>query len=52
LVEVTFTEEDRKYLRTLAEEVPRLRVILEELLETVEVLGDEELLRGSSAVSE
>jgi len=49
LVEVVFTEEDRKYLRTLAEEVPKLRVILEELLETVEVLGDESLLRSIRA---
>jgi hypothetical protein len=49
LVEVVFTEEDRRYLRTLAEEVPKLRVIIEELLETVEVLGDEELLRSIRA---
>ena len=49
MVEITFTEEDRKHLRTLAEEVPKLRVIIEELLETIEVLGDEELLRSIRA---
>ena len=49
MVEVVFTEEDRKYLRTLAEEVPKLRAIIEELLETVEVLGDEDLLRSIRA---
>lgn len=49
LVEVIFTEEDRKNLRTLAEEVPKLRTIMEELLETVEVLGDEDLLKSIKA---
>lgn len=49
LVEAVFTEEDRKYLRTLAEEVPKLRAAIKELLETVEILGDEELLRSVRA---
>lgn len=49
MVEITFTEEDRKHLRILAEEVPKLRVIIEELLETIEVWGDEELLRSIRA---
>ena len=49
LVEVAFTEEDRKYLRTLAEEMPKLRVIIEELLETIDVLGDEGLLKSIKA---
>jgi len=49
LVETVFTEEDRKYLRKLAEEVPKLRIIMEELLETIDVLGDEELLRSIRA---
>ena len=49
MVETVFTEEDRKYLRKLAEEVPKLRIIMEELLETIDVLGDEELLRSIRA---
>lgn len=48
MVEV-FTEEDRKHLRVLAEEVPKLRAVIEELLETVEVLSDDELLRSIRA---
>ena len=46
MVETIFTEEDRKHLRTLAEEVPKLRVLIEELLETLDVLGDEQLLKS------
>ena len=46
---MAFTEEDRKYLRTLAEEMPKLRVIIEELLETIDVLGDEGLLKSIKA---
>ena len=49
MVETVFTEEDRKYLRKLAEEMPKLRIIMEELLETIDVLGDEELLRSIRA---
>ena len=49
MVETVFTEEDRKYLRKLAEEVPKLRIIMEELLETIDVLGDEKLLRSIRA---
>jgi len=36
-------------LHTLFLLVPKLRVIIEELLETIEVLGDEELLRSIEA---
>lgn len=46
MVETIFTEEDRKHLRALAEEVPKLRVLIEELLETLDVLGDEQLLKS------
>ena len=49
MVETVFTEEDRKYLRKLAEEMPKLRIIMEELLETIDVLGDEKLLRSIRA---
>jgi len=46
MVETISTEEDRKHLRTLAEEVPKLRVLIEEFLETLDVLGDEQLLKS------
>lgn len=49
MVEAAFTEEDRKNLNTLAEEMPRLRILLEELIETLEVLGDEELMKSIRA---
>lgn len=49
LVETAFTEEDRKYLRTLAKEVPKLVVVIEELPETIDVLGDKELLKSIRA---
>ena len=46
MVETFFNENDRRNLKTLAEEVPRLRSLIEELLETLEVLGDEELMKS------
>ena len=46
MIETIFAEEDRKHLRTLAEEVPKLRVLIEEFLETLDVLGDEQLLKS------
>ena len=49
MVEASFTEEDRKNLNTLAEEIPRLRSLLEELMETLEVLGDEDLMKSIRA---
>ncbi len=45
MVEV-FTDEDRKNLKTLAEEVPKLRLLVEELTETIEILGDTELMKS------
>lgn len=45
MVEV-FTDEDRRNLKTLAEEVPRLRLLVEELMETLEILGDAELMES------
>ncbi len=41
-----FTDEDRRNLSTLAEEVPRIRTLVEELTVTLDVLGDEELVEG------
>ena len=46
LVEATFTKEDKKNLKTLAEELPKLRTLLESLIETLEILGDEELMES------
>ncbi len=46
LVEVVFTEEDKNNLRTLAQELPKLRSLIESLLETLEILGDEELMES------
>jgi len=46
LVEAVFTKEDRRNLKTLAEEVPKLRSLVENLLETLEILGDEELMES------
>ncbi len=45
MVEV-FTDEDRRNLKTLAEEVPKLRLLVEELMETLEILGDAELMKS------
>ena len=49
MVEVALTEEDRKNLRILTEELPKVRLLLEELLETLEVLGNEELMESIRA---
>lgn len=46
LVEIVFTEEDRNNLKTLAKEVPKLRSLVESLIETLEILGDEELMES------
>jgi hypothetical protein len=43
LVEAIFTEEDRNNLKTLAKEVPKLRSLVESL---IEILGDEELMES------
>lgn len=52
MVEAVFTEEDRKNLRILREELPKIRLLLEELMETLEVLGDEELMESIKASEE
>jgi len=46
LVETVFNDDDRRNLKTLADEVPKLRSLIEELLETLEILGDEELMKS------
>jgi len=52
MVEAVFTEEDRKNLRILREELPKIRLLLEELMETLEVVGDEELMESIKASEE
>jgi hypothetical protein len=46
MVETVFTEEDRRHLKTLAQEMPKLRSLVESLIETLEILGDEELMES------
>jgi hypothetical protein len=46
MVETAFTEEDKKNLKTVAEELPRLRRVVEELTETLEILSDEKLMKS------
>jgi hypothetical protein len=49
LVEVVFTDEDKRNLKTLAEELPKLRLLVEELMETLEILSDEKLMKSIRA---
>ena len=49
MAEVAFTEEDRKNLRTIADELPKIRSLIEEFMETLEILGDEELMNSLEA---
>jgi len=46
LVETVFTDEDKKNLKVIDEEMPKLRKVVEELMETLEVLSDEELMKS------
>jgi hypothetical protein len=45
VIEAVFTDENRRNLKALAEEMPDLRTLVEELIETMEILSDENLLR-------
>ena len=49
LVEAVFTNEDKKNLKVIAEELPKLRTVVEELMETLEVLSDEKLMKSIQA---
>jgi nitrogen-specific signal transduction histidine kinase len=49
LVETVFTEEDKKNLKVIAEELPKLRSLVEDLMETLEILGDERLMKSIKA---
>lgn len=46
MVETVFTNEDKKNLKVLAEELPKLRTVVEELTETLEILSDEKLMKS------
>lgn len=46
MVETVFTEEDKKNLKTVAEELPKLRLLIEELAETLEILSDDKLMKS------
>jgi Tfp pilus assembly ATPase PilU len=46
LVEAVFTNEDKKNLKVIAEELPKLRTRVEELTETMEILSDEKLMKS------
>jgi len=49
LVETVFTDEDKKNLKVIAEELPKLRLLVEELMETLEILSDEKLMKSIKA---
>ena len=49
MVETVFTDEDRKNLKVIAEELPKLRTLVEELTETLEILSDEKLMKSIQA---
>jgi len=46
LARVVFRQEDRERLKIIAEEVPKIRSLMEELLETIDVLGSSEELES------
>ena len=49
MVETVFTDEDKRNLKTIAEELPKLRLLVEELMETLEILSDEKLMKSIRA---
>jgi hypothetical protein len=46
LVDAVFTDEDKRNLKVKAEELPKPRSFVEELMETLEVLSDEKLMKS------
>ena len=46
MVETVFTDEDKKNLKVIAEELPKLRGLVEELMETLEILSNEKLMKS------
>lgn len=49
MADTVLTDEDKKNLKTLAEEVPKLRMLVEELMETLEVLNDKKIMKSIAA---
>lgn len=49
MVKAALTDEDRRNLKTLAEEVPKLRLLVEGFLETLEILSDGTLMESIRA---
>jgi hypothetical protein len=49
LVEAVFTNDDKRNLQVIAEELPKLRSLVEELMETLEILSDEDLMKSIRA---
>jgi hypothetical protein len=49
LVEAVFTDDDKRNLQVIAEELPKLRSLVEELMETLEILSDENLMKSIRA---
>ncbi len=49
MADTILTDEDKKNLKTLAEEVPKLRMLVEELMETLEVINDKKLMKSIAA---
>ena len=45
LAQTVFSVEDKRDLKNLAEKMPDLRLLVDELMETLEILGDENLMR-------
>jgi hypothetical protein len=43
------TDEDKKNLKVIAEELPKLRSLVEELMETLEILSDKKLMKSIKA---
>ena len=46
MVETIFTDEDKRNLKVIAEELPKLRALVEDLMETLEILGDKRLMKS------
>ena len=49
MVKAALTDEDRRNLKILAEEVPKLRLLFEGFLETLEILSDTALMESIRA---
>ena len=49
MVKTVLTDEDRRNLKILAEEVPKLRLLFESFLETLEILSDTALMESIRA---